>query len=361
MVTIERLRRMRWQTVLPLTLLATCSTSPRTEVIVVVDSDFDVPSELDQLSIDVESPSGTMRNASAMLGGNNPGLPRTLGLVPEGDDLGPYEVTATGLLSGTEVVSRSASFEFVDEHTLVLIMHLVAACEGVSCSSDESCGEDGCEARVRSALPAWTGRPPRIGETPEFDAGLEDSGPGDAGLDGAAPDTSMPDTSMPDTSMPDTSMPIDADLDATMPDTSVDVGVDTSVDTCVAADETCNGMDDDCDEMIDEDLSGVTELCNGVDDDCDMMTDETFDLMMDSANCGMCGRVCNFRNGTGACMNGNCVIASCDTNFDDCDTDGTNGCETNIQMSNDHCSSCGIACEVPNRFCCSGTCQRQPC
>lgn len=41
---------------------------------------------------------------------------------------------------------------------------------------------------------------------------------------------------------------------------------------CTAATETCNGIDDDCDRVVDE-VAGA-EVCNGVDDDCDGATDE---------------------------------------------------------------------------------------
>ena len=48
--------------------LAACSTDPRTEVIVVVDSDLMVPGELDQLTIDVTSPDGETQSSNAALG-----------------------------------------------------------------------------------------------------------------------------------------------------------------------------------------------------------------------------------------------------------------------------------------------------
>jgi hypothetical protein len=85
--------------------------------------------------------------------------------------------------------------------------------------------------------------------------------------------------------------------------------------------EVCNGEDDDCDGLTDEDqprqvcgvgrcrhdvascaggapvacdpLEGaVVEVCNGQDDDCDGQMDDGFDLSRDPRNCGRCGVGC---------------------------------------------------------------------
>ena len=52
--------------------------------------------------------------------------------------------------------------------------------------------------------------------------------------------------------------------------------------------ESCNGLDDDCDGDVDEDVQGViAELCNARDDDCDGRIDEGFDNDGDGFN--VCG------------------------------------------------------------------------
>lgn len=147
--------------------------------------------------------------------------------------------------------------------------------------------------------------------------------------------------------------------------------------------ETCNGLDDNCDGRTDETFpmkgaactttqQGVcaagtrvctlgaelceatkmpsAELCNGLDDDCDGQTDETFDLMTDSANCSACGRACG--SGT-ICRAATCIESNCADGTDndqngkrDCDDEVCLGFDCNTQLA--PASRCGFAPVIPD-------------
>ncbi len=69
------------------------------------------------------------------------------------------------------------------------------------------------------------------------------------------------------------------------------------------------------------------EVCNGLDDNCDGQIDEDFDLQGDPMNCGACGKVCSLANAVAGCTNGACVVARCEPGFADADRNPANGCE----------------------------------
>lgn len=69
------------------------------------------------------------------------------------------------------------------------------------------------------------------------------------------------------------------------------------------------------------------EQCNGIDDDCDGVIDNGFDLLNDSVNCGACGWVCELENATARCENGACWVESCEDGYFDVNGDPSDGCE----------------------------------
>jgi hypothetical protein len=219
----------------------------------------------------------------------------------------------------------------------LLAVALVGGCvDGVyHCASDTQCvnaeGDTGsCVTGYCAYADTTCGSGRRYGEGAGELAGQCTEGPADAARDGAA-----------DATPGDGASAIDA------PD-------------CVpGASEICNGFDDDCDDMADEDFElgaacdgadadlcqeGVivctanglatecgdvtpdnAELCNGADDDCDGATDEGFDVGIDCdgldgddclegtvmCNVAGTGTICDDTTGT--------LVESCNGLDDDCD------------------------------------------
>ncbi len=152
-----------------------------TEVLVVTDSDMSIPAEIDSLETVVASPEGVMQRSTADL--REQGFPRTLSLVHQGDGaLGPFDVSVSGRLGGSVVVSRQAAFTFVEGERRVLVMHLVGSCRTNSCSGAQTCTENGCQS-IDADLLEWTGSPPTLegGGTADSGTPLPDGSPPDGG------------------------------------------------------------------------------------------------------------------------------------------------------------------------------------
>lgn len=109
----------------------------------------------------------------------------------------------------------------------------------------------------------------------------------------------------------------------------------------------------DCDDTRTDIFPGAPELCDGRDNDCDDRVDETFALSGDVNNCGACGRVCEVVNGFGACLAGECVVATCEETHLDCDGEYVTGCEVDI-LDPLACTACSDGGAPPGSSC--GTC-----
>jgi len=83
------------------------------------------------------------------------------------------------------------------------------------------------------------------------------------------------------------------------------------------------------------------ELCNGLDDDCDGVVDE-------GEPAALCG------HDDAACVTGECVIGPCPVSMADCNDDPSDGCETRLHTPG-ACTGCGDAC-WPGAFCDGSRC-----
>jgi hypothetical protein len=82
------------------------------------------------------------------------------------------------------------------------------------------------------------------------------------------------------------------------------------------------------------------------------------DIATDVNNCGACGAKCNGANGKAKCVAGACAVESCNAGFDNCDKVDSNGCETELATSGQHCGRCAHACAGGQ--CSAGVCQLVP-
>ncbi len=102
-------------------------------------------------------------------------------------------------------------------------------------------------------------------------------------------------------------------------------------------------------------------VCDADWEDCDGdMTNGCETSLTTLMNCGSCGTVCSLTNGMESCATGSCTLVGCDMGFDDCDSDMTNGCETNVASGVMNCGMCGNACPASpanaSPVCAMGSC-----
>jgi hypothetical protein len=67
------------------------------------------------------------------------------------------------------------------------------------------------------------------------------------------------------------------------------------------------------------------------------------DTNTSAAHCGACNRACAPANATGSCVGGACRIVACDSTWDNCNGNVTDGCEARLDTTS-NCRACGNAC-----------------
>jgi len=107
------------------------------------------------------------------------------------------------------------------------------------------------------------------------------------------------------------------------------------------------------------DLTSDSSNCGSCGNACDLgntcCSGMCKDLQADVNNCGSCGNMCVVPNGTAACKNGVCEIASCDPGYTNCG--GKYGQCVDLNTDPNNCTACGKAC-ITNQICDGGcTCK----
>jgi len=192
---------------LPVLLLCACTTDPITELVLVVDTDFEVPDQLDAVEIVVD---GRGLGADVETRRVDPLLPSQLPLVTSvvhrGGAFGPVVVEARGLSGGEEVVTRRARLAFAEGRSALVRLDLERRCRNESCGDGRTCVVGRCESDAvdPDTLPPWPGSPPRLGT----DSGVFGEDAGELGGDSGAPeDVGPPDAGPPDAGPPDAGAP----------------------------------------------------------------------------------------------------------------------------------------------------------
>ncbi len=85
------------------------------------------------------------------------------------------------------------------------------------------------------------------------------------------------------------------------------------------------------------------------------------DTAYDPDHCGTCGNACDTPpQALAACVAGQCLVAACEDNYGDCNNDiETDGCETDLLTSMEHCGGCGTGC-FATEMCQDGQCVEDP-
>jgi formylglycine-generating enzyme required for sulfatase activity len=117
----------------------------------------------------------------------------------------------------------------------------------------------------------------------------------------------------------------------------------------VGASAVCNGS-----------MCGISGLtCPSDRRDCNAVAADGCEtaVLTDVNNCGACGARCSTTGGTASCAGGACAIA-CNAGLGNCDGNGANGCETQLNTTA-HCGACGTTCAVSANstpVCTGGSC-----
>jgi len=85
---------------------------------------------------------------------------------------------------------------------------------------------------------------------------------------------------------------------------------------CTAGSLVCSGV-----------VTPQMETCDGKDNDCDGLIDEDFDLQTDPRNCGSCNHACVYAHAIGLCSKGQCQMGPCQVGWASADGQTDNGCE----------------------------------
>ncbi len=139
----------------------------------------------------------------------------------------------------------------------------------------------------------------------------------------------------------------DATLNPFYPDADHDgYGSSTALMACIPPPGHI-GRTGDCNDSVAAVNPGATEVCDAVDNNCNGTVDEGAMTL------------CTLSNAAATCVAGACTVAGCTAPFGDCNATVTDGCEINLSNDVSHCGTCATVCTArahATATCASGTC-----
>src|SRR5690606_12203555 len=126
---------------------------PRSQLVVVVDSDLVIPEELDTVTLEIQRPGRPTQGPFVQL--VDPAkrlavpLPLTVTLVDGEAGTEPVSIVVRGMRRADERVVLTARTRFVEHEIRALCVHLERACVDVDCPSDRTCERGVCRAPER--------------------------------------------------------------------------------------------------------------------------------------------------------------------------------------------------------------------
>lgn len=378
--------------------------SPRTEILVTIDSDLPVGlgGVIQSLSIEVRSDGvlGALRQRRVWppADGTTPiRLPMSFSLSPQDQDNAQtlwIEINACPDARGCgpggavePLVTRRAVVTYVPHVLADMRLVLAASCQGVTCPSEQTCRPD-----TRRCVSAVL----RIAGAPQMDASVDRAADGPPGMD--ASDGGDDGPAPVDGGCPGMLVACDGlcvSLESTehcgacgvrCPDVANarSVCVEGACQfRCAPTHVNCDGMQENgCEAARATDLANcgrcgyacaadggevtcsagacTTLTCPPGTADCNERASDgcEADPTNDPLNCGVCNYNCRVRLDNvqdARCVNGVCRAFRCSLGYGDCDGDRDNGCETDLSTAA-NCGSCGTHCRAGRR-CVAGRCE----
>ena len=126
--------------------LPACASKKTTELVIAVQTDVQVPKDLDSVKVKVLSFGSVQFEQDYDVGPGGLKLPATIGIVPGKDDTQPVDIVIVGSFKGKERVLRQARLKFASDRVVLMRMPLRFSCfEKTDCGSDQTCVAGVCQ------------------------------------------------------------------------------------------------------------------------------------------------------------------------------------------------------------------------